>query len=743
MVVSDGGGRGLPPRLRFSFLLPLAAALTRCLFPATPAGPRHLYFKALLYVPGSAAAREELSSASTGHGAHRLAWVDAVYRFRYGHARYDTASVATLTALLLHAMRGPYRTAHDTPSRVGGFVPELCPPYATSDLCGPGHPRAMRGLRPVPGAPSSAQLGCMIDDEYRALEPRMGPLAAEEAFLRLARDNPCYGFEVFVGVLLRDAPAHSPLPRRNGGASPLGGGGDDDVQAGRQDVLVCVGHLGVTVVSQMEPLQALEVVDFHEIGSWASDSSNFAFTVLGATRDDTVPGCADVTEGAAATASVGAAAFVAEEGRSVYIETSAAGAIQRALERYVEERVRIAAAAARGSSVGGGSARSEDGSNGVRASGIREDGGSYASGSSSPGSLASHVAAAAAVSPRTSDPLSADFSGDSSAVPRSGGAWGSLPPLVALRAAPQPTWALPDLLPALRSSSSALRTRVSTRLPLPLAKDASPVTPPSRAVAAATVAAVSSAREQQKWSAEEAGALGEGTGALGEGTGALEESFEGPDVWGQNSAVVGGRGVPRSPAAASAAAAAAKAAAAARAAVAAAAAAAAAADEAAAKDEGRLEGGTDSAFVGDTACGSSNLNHNDGSNDDDDDHLAGLPAGWVAARDGDGDVFFYHTLSRVTTWHHPGRNSGLLPTGWHEVVDPLTTERFFYCPASGETTWERPALALSRPPPPPATLPPGWTSATDSSNRVYYFHAARRVTQWEHPGRPSPKPAPV
>jgi hypothetical protein len=47
-----------------------------------------------------------------------------------------------------------------------------------------------------------------------------------------------------------------------------------------------------------------------------------------------------------------------------------------------------------------------------------------------------------------------------------------------------------------------------------------------------------------------------------------------------------------------------------------------------------------------------------------------------------------------------------LPAGWHAAVDPTYSRVYYYNPATGERTWERPAAAL----------PPGWMEAVDPNS---------------------------
>jgi len=66
-----------------------------------------------------------------------------------------------------------------------------------------------------------------------------------------------------------------------------------------------------------------------------------------------------------------------------------------------------------------------------------------------------------------------------------------------------------------------------------------------------------------------------------------------------------------------------------------------------------------------------------------------------------------------------------LPPGWHEAIDPrYNNHPYWYHPATGERTWER-----------PRGLPPGWMDAVDPATGVMYFYNhGTGQRQWERPG---------
>ena len=71
---------------------------------------------------------------------------------------------------------------------------------------------------------------------------------------------------------------------------------------------------------------------------------------------------------------------------------------------------------------------------------------------------------------------------------------------------------------------------------------------------------------------------------------------------------------------------------------------------------------------------------------------------------------------------------GELVPGWSEAAD-ASGRVYYFCKASGETSWERPVIG---------GLEPGWKEEKDESGRMYYFHALRRETRWERPTAPGP-----
>jgi hypothetical protein len=83
------------------------------------AGPRKLYFKRFLRIPGCKAEEDE-EETCTGPDApaHRLAFAAAAHHFLHAVYRFDVATVVSLAVMLLQGTKGAYDKAMDTLPRV-------------------------------------------------------------------------------------------------------------------------------------------------------------------------------------------------------------------------------------------------------------------------------------------------------------------------------------------------------------------------------------------------------------------------------------------------------------------------------------------------------------------------------------------------------------------------------------------------------------------------------------------------
>ena len=364
-------------------------------------------------MPDSRAAAEELESNNEVSGAHRVAVVEAIYRFMKSHYRFDTQSIVALAALLLHATRGPaaaaaagnevsaHSTTHSLAVLVNRHILLLTPAYATCDRVDR-HATTLPGLHAAQGALTGAALASAIAREYAAIDARLSVFDAESRFLQISRANGAFGAECFSAIIVNgnegEGAGGGSLGRSSGGASmaheapssPRLSGSSKTVPSSPslsfssrnrtrfharthgERVLVCIGHSGIAVVSNADPLAALDVCDYAHIGSWALDGEIFAWTIE---QDN-----------------------AGEPPRTMYVASSAAAAMQQTLERYVDERVALVTAAAyvRG-----------EGVHGMSGMGLIYD---------------------------------TSSGGDSSVMPRDAAALGVLPPVVAERPAPRWPW---------------------------------------------------------------------------------------------------------------------------------------------------------------------------------------------------------------------------------------------------------------------------------------------------------------
>ncbi len=417
---------------------PLTETLPRVI---TRSGPRALIFKRRLYLPGSRAAQEEMEGTPHAEGARRLAFVEAVYRYLKGHYRFEIHSIVALSALLLHSTRGPavgfdtntlnnYRRSRS--SSAAGFalssfvnlhVLSLTPPYATRDSSDR-NASIVPGLHAMRGAPNAAELSAAIAVEYAAIDPLLSKNDAEARFLQISQANPAYGAEIFCALIVPDqdntregdtyagnagapSPSNSssrrappPSSQQPPRSPPRSRSRQRSSKVAGENVILCVGHSGLYVVSNRDPLSAIDVCDYAHIDKWALDGNVFAWSI-----DD-----------------VGAV----EPARTIFLSSKAAPAINTTLERYVEERVLLtkAAAWARGEGVGVGESAIVG----------------------APGFVGSLGGAG----------------GDSSMQPLDAAAAGQLPPIVTIRAAPPWPW-LVDTARGGRASAQSRATSPSLR----------------------------------------------------------------------------------------------------------------------------------------------------------------------------------------------------------------------------------------------------------------------------------------
>ncbi|CAE6966025.1 PRPF40A [Symbiodinium sp. KB8] len=83
------------------------------------------------------------------------------------------------------------------------------------------------------------------------------------------------------------------------------------------------------------------------------------------------------------------------------------------------------------------------------------------------------------------------------------------------------------------------------------------------------------------------------------------------------------------------------------------------------------------------------------------------------------------------------RGSAVSPAQWEEHVDPSSGKKFFFNPATQETSWTRPNSRAGYPPD-PARKSDGWTEHRDpASGKMFYFNTDTKQTSWHKPGAAS------
>ena len=220
------------------------------------AGPHRIYFKRALFVPGSLSADAEIAH---GSGAHRLAFIDAVFHYLNGHLRVDTRSLTLMAAYYLYSLRGPAHRGRDRVDAVAAALQGITPPYATQDGVD-SHPLASPALEAHASAPMSRDLSVAILDAWLSVNPHWTVFDAEAKFLEIARSSACYGALFFEGRVLDES----------------GGAGIE--------ALVCVGHAALTLVSHEDPLHALDVCEFADMGQTEVGRDVFGWTMTDGTH---------------------------------------------------------------------------------------------------------------------------------------------------------------------------------------------------------------------------------------------------------------------------------------------------------------------------------------------------------------------------------------------------------------------------------------------------------------------------
>ena len=273
-----------------------------------------------MYLPHSESEEEEKRSArERGHGAHRLAFIESVFQFEQGYLRFDTSHTASCVALLLRAARGP-SGGEDTPASLAQLAHSLIPAFATSDVWRD-HPLLHPGVEPMPDAPTALEMGALIYQDLAGLSPTMSVLALEESFMNLMRESPCYGYDMYQAQRVWE------VEGEGGGGGGGGGGGEPEERV--EHVMVCVGHAGVAIISQAQPLEVQLMVDFADILHFASDGSLFLMNM----QDAHSHAAGGSSSSSSSSSDVGALGRVES---MVYILSPVADCIAASVERYMK-----------------------------------------------------------------------------------------------------------------------------------------------------------------------------------------------------------------------------------------------------------------------------------------------------------------------------------------------------------------------------------------------------------------------
>ena len=149
-----------------------------------------------------------------------------------------------------------------------------------------------------------------------------------------------------------------------------------------------------------------------------------------------------------------------------------------------------------------------------------------------------------------------------------------------------------------------------------------------------------------------------------------------------------------------------------------------------------------------------------------------LPKGWIEQIDPDsGNHFYFNEIDGSTSWDRPLGDMALvssdadqqmknepiekeddigdvsepmLPNDWVEAWDVTQGRVYYYCQASGETSWERPVQmkmkeeshheSAGTPEMVQDSLPNGWEELVDpASGNVFYYNKALNKTAWDRP----------
>ena len=262
-------------------------------------GPKKLYIKRSLIIPNSCTEQEIQNSKENGttmdNIAHNLCFNECVYHYLHGHYRFAIPNIMSLAVLLLQSTKGNYDKSKDNQEKLKPWIEHLCPIYALKDISSIDHERGY-SMGKCEGALPIDDISKLILVRYSTMTTRT-LYSAQKEFIRICRENPIYGNEFFYG-------------QRTWKEQEIQPDGSTKEVAKTEKICLGIGYDGISLLGIENPL-SLEIHDIGEIGKWlvSRDGKIFAFTL--------------------------------DDDRVIYIMTELASLIERTIEEYVEERVKL------------------------------------------------------------------------------------------------------------------------------------------------------------------------------------------------------------------------------------------------------------------------------------------------------------------------------------------------------------------------------------------------------------------
>mmetsp|Transcript_23418 Transcript_23418/g.41426 ORF Transcript_23418/g.41426 Transcript_23418/m.41426 type:complete len:165 (-) Transcript_23418:121-615(-) len=85
--------------------------------------------------------------------------------------------------------------------------------------------------------------------------------------------------------------------------------------------------------------------------------------------------------------------------------------------------------------------------------------------------------------------------------------------------------------------------------------------------------------------------------------------------------------------------------------------------------------------------------------------------------------------NKVEKKHKEEESEEILPDGWTKHVHPESGSTYYFCEATGESSWSYPKGPEEKLP----QLPEGWTRHFDSEGTQYYYNSKTGESEWELP----------